>query len=79
MSTQTTKEQAIEVLHLLTAEHGGRDYFKRADVVSADIGWGVDIWVDREKWEAAKIEAKTHTSLISVAIDRVPICVLVVG
>ena len=78
MTTQVTKEQAVKVLHEITAIHAGAVYFKKAEVVSHDIGFGVDLVVDREKWEAAK---RQDWSLVAVPArkDRVPVCVLLVG
>lgn len=60
------------VLRQITAEHANEDYFKKAEIASHDIGFGVDLWVDREKWQAS---GKT----VRPSIDKVPICVLLVG
>jgi len=74
MTTPTTHEQALEVLHLLTAEHGTAAYFKKAEIVVSDGFHGVDVWVDRETWKEAKMATK-----IKPRINRVPICYMVVG
>lgn len=73
MSAQVTREQAIEVLQLITAEHAGTIYFKKAEVVSSDGGFGVDLIVDREKWGLLMPERP------AARINRVPVCVLLMG
>lgn len=72
MTVQISKEQAIEVLQMLTAEHAANDYFINAEVVSHDIGFGVDLKVDRPKWEL-------YGSRPPPRINKVPICILLVG
>jgi hypothetical protein len=72
MTIQTTKEQAVEVLRILTAQHAKKKYFLKAEVVSHDIGFGIDLRVDRALWQGEKVSAPG-------SIDRVPICVLLVG
>ena len=79
VTDRTTKEQATGILERLVDEHEDKDYFQKAEVVSSDVGFGIDIWVDREKWDEAKRLANVTTSLIAPRIDRVPICVLLVG
>jgi hypothetical protein len=74
MTTQTTKEQALEVLKHITHIHANEDYFKKAEVVWADIGHGVDMWVDGPKWRSRVVE-----SSLPPVVNRVPICVLMVG
>jgi len=75
MTSITTKEQAVFVLKMLTAEHGGQPYFINADVVYNDGFHGVDLKVDGEKW---RNRTKKET-LVPPQINRVPICVLVYG
>lgn len=70
--TTATKEQAVEVLRLLTAVHANEAYYKKASVVSGDLGWCVDLYVDREKWQAAN---QSGPGLM----DGVPVCVMLVG
>lgn len=72
MTSSVTKDQAVQALQLLTAEHSKEGYFKRAEVVAHDIGYGVDLWVDKEKWNAANGRAPGR-------IEKVPICVVLVG
>lgn len=72
MTEQISKEQAVEVLQMLTAEHANNDYFIKAEVVSHDIGFGVDLRVDKQKWQL-------YGSRPPPRINKVPICVLVVG
>jgi hypothetical protein len=74
MTTHTTKEQALEVLRDLTAVHANEDYFKKAEIVHHDIGFGVDILVDGVKWRN-----RPNPSPIPPVITRVPICILMVG
>jgi hypothetical protein len=74
MTTNTTKEDAQKVLQLLTAEHGSQPYFQKADIVYNDGFFGVDIYVDGDKWRS-RVEKK----LVPPQINRVPICVLVFG
>lgn len=74
MTSTTTKEQAMKVLQILTAEHGTQPYFLNAEIVFNDGFHGVDIKVDGEKWRGRK--RKEH---VPPAIDRVPICVVVYG
>ena len=79
MTTHVSKEQALEVLQIVTAEHGKADYFRKADVIGCDVGFGVDVWVDREKWDQHKAEYNNGISMLPPQINRVPICVLLVG
>jgi hypothetical protein len=72
MTTPTTYEQAVEVLHQLTAMHGNEPYFKKAVIVISDGFHGVDVWVDQGLW---KQEKRT----IQVRINRVPICYIMQG
>ncbi len=74
MTSTTTKEQAIKVLQILTAEHGHAPYFKGAEVIIADGFHGVDMKVDGEKWRT-----RSNKQPIPPQIDRVPICVIVHG
>lgn len=73
MSESVTKVQAIEVCQLLTAEHQKADYFQKAEVVSTDVGFGVDLWVDRVKWAELKPDRPPPR------INRVPVCILITG
>lgn len=77
MTVQITKDDAVKVLNELTAIHATKEYFKKADIVSHDIGFGVDIWVYGEKWREAK--TGLSTDLVPSRINKVPICVLVIG
>ncbi len=74
MTSTTTKEQALKVLQILTAEHGNAPYFKGAEVTYADGFHGVDLKVDGEGWRG-----RDPKSLVPPAIERVPICVMVYG
>lgn len=74
MTNTTTKEQAIKVLQILTAEHGHAPYFLNADIVYNDGFHGVDIKVDGEKWRA-----QNPRVYVPPQIDRVPICIMVHG
>lgn len=74
MISTTTKEQALEVLQLLTAEHGTAPYFKSAEVSYSDGFHGVDLKVDGEQWRGR--DRKNH---IPPSIGRVPICIVVYG
>lgn len=74
MTTPTTYDEALEVLKKLTAEHGSRPYFKKAEIVVSDGFHGVDLWVDKVEWKKADLSFK-----IQVRIDRVPVCYIVEG
>lgn len=74
MTTQVTKEQAALVLRQITSAHAGEDYFKKAEIVVHDVGWGVDLWVEGPKWRS-----RADQTPIRPRIDRVPVCVIVVG
>lgn len=74
MTNTTTKEQALKVLQILTAEHGHAPYFINADIVYNDGFHGVDIKVDGAKWRA-----QTPKVYVPPQIDRVPICIMVHG
>lgn len=74
MTSTTTKEQAVKVLQILTAEHGHCPYFLNADIVYNDGFHGVDMKVDGEKWRTREVRGN-----VPPAIDRVPICVVVYG
>lgn len=71
MIAQATKEQATQILQMLTAEHAQQAYFKKAEVGSND-GFGVDLYVDKDKWKASGCSIPTF-------IDSVPIWVMLVG
>ncbi len=79
MTTRISREQALVALQVLDAEHARADYFKKSEIVSSDVGYGVDIWVDREKWEGAKQLLGMQASLISPVVEGVPVCVMLVG
>ncbi len=79
MATRISREQALVALQVVDAEHARADYFKKSEIVSCDVGYGVDVWVDREKWEGAKQAMGMYTSLISPLIEGVPVCVMLVG
>ena len=74
MTDTTTKDQALKVLKILTAEHGQAPYFLDADVVYSDGFFGVDIKVDGPKWRT-----REYKYPVPPQIERVPICVLVYG
>lgn len=74
MTSTTTKEQALKVLQILTAEHGHAPYFKGADVIYADGFFGVDLQVEGPKWRE-----RNPKEPVPPQIDRVPICVVVYG
>lgn len=74
MTSQTTKDDACRVLKQITADHANEDYFKKAEIVTHDVGWGVDLWVDGQKWRARR-----DRTPMPPRIDRVPICVVMVG
>lgn len=76
MTSSTTKEQAVEVLRVLTAEHGQAPYFMNAEIVYTDGFFGVDIKVDGVKWRARDQEQVCY---VPAQIDRVPVCVMVHG
>jgi hypothetical protein len=71
MQKSVTKEQANLALQQLAREHANEAYFKKIEVGSNE-GYVVDLYVDRAKWELA---GKTVPS----RLDRVPVCVLLVG
>jgi hypothetical protein len=72
MTSPTTHQQALEVFHVLTAEHSNEPYFKKAEIVLTDGFYGVDIWVDRELWQRQK-------RTIQVNVNRVPVCYIMQG
>lgn len=74
MTSNTTKEQAIRVLQILTAEHGQAPYFITADVIYNDGFHCVDLKVDGEGWRA-----REPKHIMPPQIDRVPICILMLG
>ena len=74
MTTQTTKDQALAVLQEVTQVHANEAYFKKAEVVWADIGYGVDLVVDGPKWRM-----RVDGTSIPPMVNRVRICVLMVG
>lgn len=74
MTNTTTKEQAVRVLQILTAEHGHAPYFMTADIVYTDGFFGVDLKVDGSKWRTRE---RPHP--VPPQIERVPICVMVYG
>lgn len=74
MTNTTTKEQAIQVLQILTAEHGQAPYFLNAEVIYNDGFHCVDLKVEGEKWRN-----RSPKPIVPPQIDRVPICVLVYG
>ncbi len=69
-----TKDHALKILKQLTSQYANETFFKRAEVVAADGGYGVDIWVDGEKWRSHE-----QRSSIPPLIERVPIYWLMVG
>jgi hypothetical protein len=75
---RVSREQALVALQVLDAEHARADYFKKSEIVSCDVGYGVDVWVDREKWEDAKLAQGVDVSLIGVQVEGVPVCVLLI-
>ncbi len=74
MTSIVSKEQALQAHAFVYAEHGNKDYFIEAEVVSHDIGWAVDLRVDRLKWAAAGMTGKAPHHFY-----RVPICTLLYG
>lgn len=74
MTSTTTKEQAIEVLQILTAKHGHAPYFLNAEVSYADGFYGVDMKVDGNLWRT-----REGATAVPPQIDRVPICVVLYG
>ena len=74
MTNTTTKDQAIDVLRFLTAEHALQPYFMDADVIYNDGFFCIDFKVDGEKWRQ-----RENKMQIPPQINRVPICVLVYG
>lgn len=74
MTTSTTREQAVEVLKTLTSDHGLEPYFIKADIISNDGFFCVDMKVDGEKWRTR--EKKIY---VPPQINRVPICVMIYG
>lgn len=74
MTETTTREQAIHVLQMLTAEHGSQPYFLAADVTYSDGFHGVDLKVDGEKWRG-----RERRDQVPPRINRVPVCVVVSG
>lgn len=74
MAKSASHEQAVKVLQMLTSKHAKKNYFKKADVVLTDMGVGVDMVVDMEKWQADKLRDQ-----VPPVIDGVPVCILMVG
>lgn len=74
MTSTTSREEAVQVLQILTAEHGNEGYFVGAEITFADGFHGVDMTVDGEKWRS-----RERKGPIIPRIDRVPICILVHG
>lgn len=74
MTSTTTREDAVEVLKTLTAEHGHQPYFIKADVIYSDGFYGVDLRVQGDKWRSV-----TPKIVMPPQINRVPICVIVHG
>ena len=77
MTNRTTREQAEDVFETLLTAHREASYFNRLEVVSCDIGFGVDLHVDREKWEDARFAA--GAPLVAPFINGVPVCVMLEG
>lgn len=74
MTSATTRAEALDVLHLLTAEHGTEPYFQKADIVYNDGFFCVDLFVEGDKWRA-----RDNKSSVPPRINRVPVCVVVYG
>jgi hypothetical protein len=74
MTTRTTKEMAEEVLESLKSAHEDKPWFKKAVLETSDLGYGVDLWVDREKFRA-----RTDKFMPPGAINHVVVCVMVQG
>ncbi len=78
-TSRISRDQALVALRIVDAEHARADYYKKSEIVPTDVGYGVDIWVDREKWEDAKLAHGVDVSLIGTQVEGVPVCVMLVG
>ncbi len=78
MTNRTTREQAEAALEALLIEHSSQAYFQRGEVVPADSGYGIDVWVEREGWEQAKW-GNNGVPVIGSRYEDIPVCVMVVG
>jgi hypothetical protein len=74
MTEVTTRDEALEVLQLLTAEHANQPYFQNAEIVYNDGFFGVDMKVEGQAWRIRNPKIP-----IPPQINRVPICVMVYG
>lgn len=72
MTSPTTYEEALEVLHALTAKYCSEPFFKKAEVVLSDGFHGVDVRVDGELW-------RKNRPLVQARINRVPVCHIMEG
>lgn len=74
MTSTTTRDDAVEVLKALTAEHGHEPYFIKADVIYNDGFFCVDMTVEGSSWRA-----RENKKQVPPQINKVPVCVLVYG
>lgn len=74
MTTRTTKEQAEAVLEALKHAHEDKPWFKKIEMGKGDLGYSVDLWVDREMFRSRKDKFQ-----VPGAIDHVIVCVIMHG
>lgn len=72
--TSVTREQAMKILHQITSTHAHEAYFKKAEVVSHDGAFAIDLWVDGEMWRS-----RPSPGTMPPIVDHVPLHVLMVG
>ena len=74
MTTHTTKEQANAVLAELQSEHEAKPWFKKIVIGKGDLGYSVDLWVDKSLFRA-----RTDAFNPPGAINHVIVCVMMQG
>ncbi len=47
MTTKTTKEDAENVIKTITNQFNGKKWFKKAILSTDDLGWSVDLHIDK--------------------------------
>lgn len=74
MTTQTTKQVAEAVLESLKSAHADKPWFKKIVIGKGDLGFSVDLFVDKDKFRA-----RTDEFMPPGAIDHVVVCVMMQG
>lgn len=74
MRATVSKKLALKVCEVIALEHSHKNYFMRVQMVPHEMGWGIDLYVDRQKWEQAGMIGKSPPNYL-----RVPVCTLLCG